>query len=127
MDIFDFMIWKARKTGKYDQDKSSARAADTLAAGGYRLYGWDIEWTHTRKGRPIGDANTIYRKILSKLHRNRLFVSKHLILLMHDQMFGSSFAVRELKKLIHKLKADPRIRLARLGEYPIPCRKSAKN
>ena len=102
----------------YDADKSARAAADLLASHGYTLYGWDLEWTHTRSGKPIGSADALYRKIRYQLERGHGFTPGHLMLLMHDQMFGSVGAREELKRLITLLKEDPTIRLRALSEYP---------
>jgi len=102
----------------YDGDKTATAAADLLASHGYTLYGWDLEWTHTRSGRPIGSAEELYRRIRAQLQRGHTYTPGHLMLLMHDQMFGSVSARRELKKLIGLLRSDPGIRLRSLNEYP---------
>jgi len=102
----------------YDADRSARAAADLLAAHGYTLYGWDLEWTHTQSGRPIGSAREIYRRIRYQLEHGRSYTPGHLMLLMHDQMFGSVAAREELKGLIRLLKSDPQIRLRELADYP---------
>ncbi len=102
----------------YDADKSARAAADLLAAHGYTLYGWDLEWTHTHSGKPIGSAETFYRRIRSQLERGHSFTPGHLMVLMHDQMFGTVGAREELRRLIVLLKRDPSIRLRALSEYP---------
>jgi hypothetical protein len=103
----------------YDADRSATAAADLLARNGYTLYGWDLEWTHTQSGRPIGGAREIYARILAHLERGHTFTPGHLMLLLHDQMFSSLRARTELKKLILLLKNDPRIRLRPLADYPL--------
>ncbi|WP_456392353.1 polysaccharide deacetylase family protein [Nitratifractor sp.] len=103
----------------YDADRSARAAADLLAANGYTLYGWDLEWTHTHSGRPIGTAEDLYRRIKFQLHRGHTYTPGHLMLLMHDQMFGTLSAKRELKRLITLLKSDPQIRLRPLADYPL--------
>jgi hypothetical protein len=102
----------------YDADRSATAAADLLAAHGYTLYGWDLEWTHTHSGRPVGSARQLYRKTRYQLERNRTFTPGHLMLLMHDRMFGTVGAREELKKLILLLLNDPEIRLRELSDYP---------
>jgi len=103
----------------YDADRSAAEAADLLASRGYTLYGWDLEWTHTRSGRPIGTAEGIYRKLLAMLERGHTYTPGHLMLLMHDQMFGSVGAREELRRLVTLLRDDSRIRLRSLDDYPL--------
>ena len=89
-------IWRLGGVA-YDQDRTSSSAATLLASSDYKLYGWDLEWTHSVNGKPIENAATIYSKIKYKLKKNR---KGHLVLLMHDQMFASAYAANELKKLI---------------------------
>ena len=103
----------------YDADRSATAAADLLASHGYTLYGWDLEWTHTHSGRPIGTAEELYRRIKFQLYRGHTYTPGHLMLLMHDQMFGTLSAKMELKRLIMLLKNDPQIRLRPLADYPL--------
>jgi len=102
----------------YDADRSASAAADLLAAHGYRLFGWDLEWTHAQSGRPIGTAEEIYRRAKYQLHKAHTFTPGHLVLLMHDQMFGTLHAKEELKDLIMLFKNDPEVRLRSLDAYP---------
>jgi len=102
----------------YDADRSATAAADLLASHGYTLYGWDLEWTHTHSGRPIGTAEELYRRIKFQLYRGHTYTPGHLMLLMHDQMFGTLSAKMELKRLIMLLKNDPEVRLRSLDVYP---------
>lgn len=110
---------------KRDDSRQAGLAADRLAAAGYRVYGWDLEWTHTRSGRPVGDAETLYRRIKARLHRGTLFTPGHLVLLVHDQMFRRPESARELERLVAKLQADPEIRLKPLSAYPVASSASA--
>ena len=103
----------------YDQDKSATAAADLLASNGYRIYGWDMEWMHTQKGKPIGSAESIYQSIDKLLKHKKLFTPGHLILLMHDQMFNNKKSIEELRKLIGYLRSDPRIHISKLSNYPV--------
>lgn len=102
----------------YDADKTARAAADLLASHGYTLYGWDLEWTHTQSGKPIGSAEELYRRIKAQLQRGHTYTPGHLMLLMHDQMFGTVSARTELSRLIGLLRSDPEIRLRSLEEYP---------
>ena len=102
----------------YDVNHSARAAADLLAKHGYTLYGWDLEWTHTASGAPIGSAEILYRKIRHQLEKGHLFTPGHLVLLMHDQMFRSRGAAAQLDKLISMLQKDPEIELAPLTRYP---------
>jgi len=104
---------------KRDDSRQAGYAADRLAAAGYRIYGWDLEWTHTRSGRPIGDARTLYRRIKARLHKGSLFTRGHLVLLIHDQMFRRPEWARELEELVRLLRRDPEIRLMPLSAYPV--------
>jgi len=102
----------------YDADRTATAAADLLADHGYTLYGWDLEWTHTQKGHPIGSGEEIYRRIKAQLTHGHTYTPGHLMLLMHDQMFGTAAARAELTTLIGLLERDPEIRLCSVDAYP---------
>ncbi len=104
---------------RYDADRSARAAADLLAQHGYRLYGWDLEWTHTHSGAPIGTAEVLGRKIRHQLEKGHCYTPGHLVLLMHDQMFRGRGAMEELRRLIQSLQNDPAIELQDLENYPV--------
>ena len=97
---------------------SGAEAADLLAEHGYRIYGWDLEWRHDRKGYPLQNAKEIYSSIKRYIKENRTFTSKHLVLLMHDEMFIRRQSIKELTRLIELLRSDYRCALKALSTYP---------
>ena len=103
----------------YDADSTARAAADLLAQNGYRLYGWDLEWTHTQSGAPIGTAEQIHQKIIYQLAKGHSFTPGHLVFLMHDQMFRSRGSVEQLRSLLSLLKEDQTIRLRYIDEYPL--------
>src|SRR5690606_21585974 len=67
---------------------SGSQAADLLGANGYRIYGWDVEWTiHGLSGNPVQSVNEIYTRIRTMLGNESTLKPNNIVLLMHDDMF----------------------------------------
>ncbi|MBQ4874598.1 MAG: polysaccharide deacetylase family protein [Rickettsiaceae bacterium H1] len=90
---------------------------DRVFAAGFYLYGWDHEWEH-KKGEPVQSVEKLVDEIYDYIMSNKTLVHKHLILLMHDQMFGNNQGIskEKLRKLIKCLKKE-KYTLANLRQY----------
>lgn len=83
----------------------SGAAADRLAAAGYRIYGWDVEW-QTSDGRPQGTAEQMVQRIDRVAAGGNVKKAGHVVLLTHDVMFRASNHDRsKLERLIDLLRA----------------------
>ena len=84
------------------------------------VIGWDLEWDFTRKGcKPVQSATTMVNFIDSGLFKNETIVPKHLVLLMHDNMFRTPKDSITLVNFIQKLKSTPHYKFETLDKYPI--------
>lgn len=111
-------IWRVGNR-KRDDGNSGAAAADTLAAHGYTLYGWDLEWRHDPKtGKPTQTADSIARAVESRLEAGGTFTKDHIVLLIHDEMFREELAGNELYQLIRKLRSHENYVFEHLRFYP---------
>jgi hypothetical protein len=93
------------------------KSADTLAANGYRVYGWDLEWR--RKGGHGISAHTgegMLQLVNEMLEKKRTFVPGCLVLLLHDQDYRDGHFRDEVEKFIRLAKADGRYRFGHLSE-----------
>lgn len=111
-------IWRIDSLQATDL-KASAPAADSLQAAGFRLMGWDAEWTFDHRTYTVEqDAETLLRQIDSVFARNRLKHPGHLVLLAHDQAFASSDDSLQLRKFLQALKKRDDYELVLATDYP---------
>ncbi|MBD0413102.1 polysaccharide deacetylase family protein [Oryzicola mucosus] len=95
----DFSIGKA-------EDNREEPDFEFAAAEGFYLYGWDHEWVHDSRGKPVQSVEHLLSEIDNLFSHGRLVKPGKLILLMHDEMFQDSYdGTSNLTALIGGLKA----------------------
>lgn len=110
-------IWRLGDR-KRDDGKECSAAADLLAAKGYTVVGWDLEWRHdSRTGAPIQSVAVMMARIATLFETERMFTPGHLVLLLHDEMFRKHKDENQLKLFIAALKKQGYI-LEHLRRYP---------
>ncbi len=103
---------------KSDDVKSGSACADLLYASGFKVFGWDLEWSHdSRTGVPVQTVNDMLYLVERHLAEKRTVTEGHLVLLCHDEMFRKAWEETELKELIEKLRAKG-YAFGHLSEYP---------
>lgn len=104
---------------KRDDGVSGAAAADLLAAKGFKLFGWDLEWQHKdRDGTPIQPVAVILNDIRTRLATGNTFTKDHIVVLLHDEMFRKKWEESELKQLIDSLRKDEHYVFEHVRFYP---------
>lgn len=98
-------IWQVDERKK-NYKQASASSAALLAENGYKIFGWDVEWTYDSKNySPLQTIDELVDKIEGLCKRpSATFTPNHVVLLMHDQMFGKTNEANDLGQLIRKLK-----------------------
>ena len=77
---------------------------DDIYKEGFYVYGWDLEWSYEKNGKPIQTPNEIY-ELMEKVYTRNHETTNKVVLLMHDFMFTNNFNGKEnLKTLIALLK-----------------------
>lgn len=77
---------------------------DDIYKEGFYVYGWDLEWSYEKNGKPIQTPNEIY-ELMEKVYTRNHETTNKVVLLMHDFMFTNNFNGKEnLKTLIGLLK-----------------------
>lgn len=110
-------MWRL-KDRRVDDVKSGSKAADTLFANGFKVFGWDLEWCHDPKsGVPIQTVEDMINLIELYFSDKRIVTENHLVILCHDEMFRKSWEESELKQLIDKLRTKG-FNFGHLSEYP---------
>lgn len=104
---------------KRDDVRSGSTSADLLAANGYKVVGWDLEWRHDPKtGYPIQSVDDLVASIEALLNDERCFTPGHVVILMHDEMFRKNWEGNELKQLIERLKNETGYIFGHMSSYP---------
>lgn len=105
---------------KKNYKQSGAEAAALLAEKGYKIFGWDVEWKYDPKDNsPIQTVEELIDEIerLYDMDKSLAFTPYHVVLLMHDQMFGKITGQNDLAALINGLK-DAGYHFEYLSDYP---------
>jgi hypothetical protein len=92
-------------------------SADTLAANGYRVYGWDLEWRRKAgHGITTHSGEAMLELVGEMLEKKRTFVPGCLVLLLHDQDCRDGHFTDEVEDFIRLARADGRYRFGHLSE-----------
>ena len=110
-------MWRL-KDRRVDDVKSGSKAADALFNNGFKVFGWDLEWSHDPiSGVPIQTVEDMINLIEKHFSEKRTVTENHLVILCHDEMFRKSWEESELKQLIDKLRAKG-FNFGHLTQYP---------
>lgn len=89
-----------------------------LDSAGYNVIGWDLEWHFNKKGRPVQSAQRMANLVDTLFAKNQTMTKNHLVILMHDHMFGASVDSFKLATMVSLLKANPHYQFKKLTQYP---------
>lgn len=110
-------IWRI-DTLRFTDLKKSTAAADSLQKAGFKLIGWDLEWSFDHKTMSVETtAEGLIAQIDSVFGHNRTRRKDNLVLLAHDQVYGKSedsFQLRQFFQLLKKTDYE----LSLVDEYP---------
>lgn len=84
----------------------------------FNIIGWDVEWKFNQYGRPLHSPQYVFKMIDSAFIKHETRTKNHLVLLMHDYMFGTTADSIKLVKMIGMLKSNPNYELRKLSQYP---------
>lgn len=88
------------------EDELEKADYDKVAAAGFYLYGWDHEWSHDSRGKPVQSVEQLVSEIGTKFARRELVTTDKMLLLMHDEMFSDRYdGYAKFRALIAALKA----------------------
>ena len=110
-------MWRLKERS-VDDVKSGSGAADKLFANGFKVFGWDLEWSHDpRSGVPIQTVDDMINLVEKYFSERRTVTENHLVILCYDEMFRKSWEESELKQFIDKLRSKG-FKFGHLSEYP---------
>ncbi len=111
-------LWNLGKRKK-NYRQTGSDASDLLLENGYKVFGWDIEWEYDAKDyTPKESIDEMVKAIEDMVSRAKTFTPNHVILLLHDQMFGKVNDKNDLAQLIERLKEND-YTFEYLSEYPL--------
>ena len=101
-----------------DDLSNGKEAADTLAARGYEVFGWDLEWRRQPvKGIDVHSGKEMLDLVTTQLEKQKTFLPGHLIILLHDAELNDEHFKNELEEFIRLARADGRYRFEHLSQY----------
>lgn len=91
-----------------------------LVENGFKLIGWDLEWNFNRNTKNIvkQTPKKLVAEIMYLLNSQKVTVSNHLMLLMHDWMFQTDNDVATLREVIIRLEKYSNIKFETVDKYP---------
>jgi peptidoglycan/xylan/chitin deacetylase (PgdA/CDA1 family) len=92
-------------------------SADSLAAKGYEVFGWDIEWKLDTSKRVT--ASEMLEKIDRAIRNKWTFMPGHMVILFHDEAFDDAVFRREFLAFIKLVGNRGHYRLRHLTDYPL--------
>lgn len=89
-----------------------------LDSAGFNVMGWDLEWHFNKRGKPIQSAEYMASMVDTLFAKNQTMTKHHLVILMHDHMFGSAVDSAKLARMVTLLKTNPHYQFRKLTMYP---------
>ena len=84
--------------------QTGTTSAELLVENGYEVFGWDVEWNYGNDYTPKQSVDELMKEIEDICNSSMAFTSNHVVLLIHNQMFGKINDKNDLQELIVKLK-----------------------
>lgn len=110
--------WRINNRNRTDIPDAKA-SADSLAAIGYFVFGWDLEWRYASGScLEVQSAELMLKEIEFIFNNKKTFSSNHIVLLAHDPMFSILYNQQQLEIFINKVKKNNRYRFGRIENYP---------
>lgn len=110
-------VWRL---GNHSRDDlaDSKTIADSLAAKGFKLIGWDLEWNYSATDLSLEPEDDFIFRIQQALRYKRTFKPQHLVILCHDPALENPLSVTRLISFIRKINKDGHYRFRFLSNYP---------
>jgi peptidoglycan/xylan/chitin deacetylase (PgdA/CDA1 family) len=87
--------------------QTGTTSAELLAKNGYEVFGWDVEWKFDSTDyTPRQSIDELIEEIEDLCNSSMAFTPNHVVLLIHNQMFGKQNDKNNLQELIEKLREN---------------------
>lgn len=105
--------------GDIHGQKSSTPLIRKLDSLGYKIIGWDLEWTQQRGTKaPQESVDEMIKRINQKFDDGNTNVQNAIVILSHDRLFEKPQYVDSLRRFINLLKQDTRNVFETIDHYP---------
>ncbi len=109
--------WRIKDKSRTDLPDAIA-AADSLAAIGYSIFGWDLEWRYCSDScLEVQTAELMVKEVEEFFGNKKTFTVDNIIILAHDPMFGSIYNRQQLELFISEIKTKNNFCFGRLDNY----------
>lgn len=106
--------------GNIHGQKAKNRLVKKLDSAGYKIVGWDMEWSQQTKTKtPKESVDELIAKLNQKLDNGNTNEQKMIVVLSHDRLFEKQQYADSLRKFIQILKQDSRNVFETIDHYPI--------
>ena len=106
-------------TQKRSDLADAERAADSLSAHGFSVFGWDLEWRAKEEDGTIQNAEYVINRINEMVRQQAEMTAGHIVILCHEVMFTTTYGKEQLARLLQKISRRPDYRLEWLSRYPV--------
>lgn len=105
--------------GKISGQKADNALVKKLDAAGYKIVGWDMEWTQKPGSKaPKETVEEMIAKLNQKLDDGSTYEQNMIVILSHDRLFEKQENADALRKFVQELKKDPRNVFETIDHYP---------
>lgn len=105
--------------GKISGQKADNPLIKRLDSTGYKIVGWDMEWTQAPgKKQPKESVEQMLAKLNQKLDEGSTNEANMIVILSHDRLFEKPQYADSLRKFIQVLKKDNRNVFETIDHYP---------
>lgn len=104
--------------GKISGQKADNPLVKKLDAAGYKIVGWDMEWTQGKGKMPKESVEEMVAKLNQKFDDGSTFQQNMIVILSHDRLFEKQQYADSLRKFIQVLKQDKRNVFETIDHYP---------
>lgn len=110
------------RIGKRRQEDivNGKEAADSLAAQGYRVFGWDLEWRSDSLGLSVHSGREMLELVDKTVREERTFRAANIVILLHDPQLQNAEFLAELRDFIRRVREKSNYRFGHLSAYPDP-------
>jgi peptidoglycan-N-acetylglucosamine deacetylase len=96
-------IW-ATPTIKRGWSQSGGKTAEILLNAGFKVYGWDCEWSHYGNTLPKQSPEQFVNMVDNLFARQAMVIPNHLVILGHDEMLIKEKGREDFRRIIDMLK-----------------------
>lgn len=111
-------LWMMDSVRKKNCTQSGTSSAQLLVDGGYKVFGWDVEWKYSPKDYSAKETPAQIVELIEEARLTKTsFTHNHVVLLTHNQMFAKEGKREILVELIRSLRENG-YTFVHLSEYP---------